>query len=357
MRIGIITRPLYANYGGILQNYALQQVLKKMGHTPITLDFMPSLSFGHYLLYLGKNILRHIFHSGAHTIKPYKHYLERPASIDSFVRNYIDKTVTIPKYSKRVLRKYGIDAIIVGSDQVWRYAYNARELDDMFLAFAKGYPCPKIAYAASFGVEKWDYPGAESSVAKELIKQFNAVSVREYTGKVLCKENLGVDSVVVSDPTLLLDAAEYERFCKKPQTIDVPYLAAYVLDANEEKNDFIRIVAESKNLKIREMTVSDNGVAIEEWLSAIRNADFVITDSYHGTLFSIIFKKQFLSFANKERGMDRFLTILNALGLQNRLLLDSKCASIPADSINYDTVSKSLAILRRSSFAFFDALK
>ena len=339
MKVGIVTQPLYANYGGILQNYALQQVLKKMGHEPVTLDYMPSLSFGRYILYAGKGLLCYLSPGRRHPIKPYSHYLKRPADIDSFVKENISLSKTIPGYTRRVLDKNGIEAVIVGSDQVWRYSYNSHYLEDMYLAFAKDYPCRKIAYGASFGVEKWDYPDTRTVEANNLIKQFDAISVRENSAASLCKENLGVDAQVVSDPTLLLEASDYERFCSRPEPGSAPYLAAYVLDRNEEKGACIEAIAKERGLHVREMTVSRDGCSIEEWLSAIKNADYVVTDSYHGTLFSILFEKPFKVFVNKERGADRFLTLFDRLGIKE-------------GQPDYGTVVPRLEAFRKESLGF-----
>lgn len=352
MRVGIITQPLYANYGGILQNYALQQVLKTMGHEPVTLDYMPSLSFGQYLLYAGKRALCSLSPKHRHPIKPYHHFLQRPSDIASFVEKNIAVTKTISRYTKAVLKKYGIEAVIVGSDQVWRYAYNANVLEDMYLAFAKAYPCRKIAYAASFGVEKWDYPEEMSNKAAALASLFYTVSVREDSAMEFCRKNLGVEARTVLDPTLLLDVSYYEKFCRKPFPEEEPYLAAYVLDLNGEKRAYIHSVAESRNLKVRQMTVSDKGESIEEWLSTIRNAEFVITDSYHGSLFSIIFEKQFQTIVNRERGADRFITVFNKLGISDRLIYS--IPDKPKDSGQFDPldVKKKLDPLINDSFCF-----
>lgn len=339
MKIGIVTQPLYANYGGILQNYALQQVLKQMGHDPVTLDYMPSLSFGRYILYAGKGLLCALSPSKRHPIKPYHHFLQRPANIDSFVRSNINLTRTVPEYSRRLLEKNGIEALIVGSDQVWRYSYNSHYLEDMYLAFAKDYPCRKIAYAASFGVEKWDYPEVKLLEIKDLIKQFHSVSVRENSAALMCEENLDVKARVVLDPTLLLDASDYECFCARPELNSAPYLVAYVLDKNEEKDALISTTAKERCLRIKEMTVSENGNSIEEWLTTIKNADYVITDSYHGCLFSLLFNKQFRVLINKERGEDRFLTLFERLGLKD-------------SGLDYGLITSRLDVLRKQSIKF-----
>lgn len=315
MKVGIVTQPLYANYGGILQNYALQQALKKMGHEPVTLDYMPSLSFGRYILYAGKGVLCSISPSKRHPIKPYRHFLMRPSAIDSFVRDNIVLTKTVADYSKRLLEKNGIEAIIVGSDQVWRYSYNSHYLEDMYLDFAKDYPCKKIAYGASFGVEEWDYPDSRTAEVRDLVKQFDAVSVRENSAASFCRDILGIEAQVVIDPTLLLEASDYDMFCREPACGSAPYLAAYILDRTEEKDAFISETARERGLVIKEMTVSDSGLSIEDWLSTIKNANYVVTDSYHGCLFSILFGKQFKPFINKERGADRFRTLFDRLDL------------------------------------------
>ena len=340
MKVGIVTQPLCSNYGGILQNYALQTVLKKLGHEPITLDYLPSLSIGRYILYAGKGVLCSFIPSMRHPIKPYRHYLRRPAHIDPFVRENVTLTKTIPDYSSRLLKKYGIEALILGSDQVWRYAYNSHYIEDMYLSFAKDYQCPKIAYGASFGIKEWDYPETRTNEVKKLIKLFDAISVREDSAALLCKEFLGIDPQVVLDPTLLLDASHYDRFCAPPQQSSTPYLAAYVLDMNDEKESYIECIAKTKNLIIRNMTVSSQGCSVEDWLSSIKNADYVITDSYHGTIFSVIFKKPLKVFINKERGADRFLSFMDKLGIQEE------------GDIDYKNVEKRLSIYKEQSLRF-----
>lgn len=352
MKIGIITQPLYANYGGILQNYALQQVLKKMGHSPITLDYMPSLSFGRYILYVGKNLLFSLSPVKRRPIKPYKHFLERPTSIDSFVRHHIDLTKTISRYSKRLLRKNKIDALIVGSDQVWRYSYNSHYIKDMYLWFANDYPCRKITYAASFGVERWDYPDSVSQEIRKQAKVFDSVSVRERSGVEICCNHLGVDASLVLDPTLLLNVSDYDRFCTAPVPAEEPFLVAYLLDMNKEKAGLIENVANKKGLLVKYLTVSASSCSIEEWLSTIRRAAFVITDSYHGSLFSILFEKQFLTIINKKRGADRFNTLFENLGLQDRLLDSATLLPDSEKRIDYSVGKQKLEQFRNMSLSY-----
>ena len=351
MKVGIVTHPLYFNYGGILQNYALQQVLKRLGHAPITLDYMPPLSFKKYLIQSGKRLLSAPFPSSLCSLTPFTHFVERPPRIESFVRNNIVLSRKTSKYTRLLLEENQVSALIVGSDQVWRYAYSYHYLEDMFLAFAKDYPCIKIAYSASFGVDKWDYPLARVKAAKDLVRHFNAVSVREDSGVTLCKNELGIDAVTALDPTLLLPATAYDRFChaRKPGT--APFLAAYVLDSSEEKDAHIANVARTKGLKVQKMTASETSASIEEWLSTLKNADYVITDSYHGSLFSIIFRKPFETIVNRGRGADRFTSLFQHLGLLDRLI-DSPSSAAVENAIDYGSVFAKLRHLQEDSISY-----
>ena len=355
MKVGIITHPLYFNYGGILQNYALQQVLKGLGHTPITLDYMPSLSFKKYLIQTGKRLLSAPFSSSLRSLTPYTHFVERSPRIESFVRKNIVLSDKTSKYTKRLLEENQICALIVGSDQVWRYSYSYHYLEDMFLAFAKDYPCIKIAYAASFGTEDWDYPLSRAKAAGELIKMFSAISVREDSGVILCKRELGVDAITTLDPTFLLPASKYESICTTPKHEKAPYLAAYVLDSTEEKDSYINKTAEARGLSVKKMSASETGASIEEWLSFINNADYVITDSYHGSLFSIIYRKQFETFINKGRGADRFVSLFRRLGLLDRLV-DSPLSPLPVeDVIDFDSAYSRLQPLQKESISYLES--
>lgn len=353
MKVGIVTEPLIDNYGGVLQNYALQKTLIMMGHSPVTFDYLPSLSFGRYLLYLGKNLLLSVVPAKRKHIKPYYHFIRRPEAFQCFVDKYINVTRKVEHYSSRLIKNNKMEALIVGSDQVWRKGYNP-ELEDMFLKFAQGSNCRKLAYAASFGVEEWEYPSDLTDICKDLAASFGSISVREESGVKMCREYLSVDAELVLDPTLLLRAEDYDELLPESGETKVPYLAAYVLDKNEKKDAFINELAFSKGLAVRYMTVSsESGCSIEEWLSTIRNASFVVTDSFHGSVFSVIYKKQFVSFVNKERGADRFYSTFGRLGLLSRLIEPDGNVLISRDSaIDYDSVYQSLENLRRKSLDY-----
>lgn len=318
MRIGILTASLASNIGGIMQNYALQNVLLQMGHSPITIDV--GKRYTKFRWVLGR--IRALFTGNVSRV-PFPWY-DRIGSyrILKFVmKNIIRTRFVTGKIEPQIVYDYQFDAIIVGSDQVWRKEYNAN-LYNMFLDFVKDGNVKKISYAASLGVEKWDYDKKQTEKCKLLASDFTAISVRELSDVKLCKDFLGINAVHVLDPTLLLDKSDYMKLCENILKRKEKFLFAYILDMEDEKIEIVKSIADELGLKYILMSSENNlkeSDSIEEWLSFYRDSSFVITDSYHGTLFSIIFNKEFLVFPNRNRGMSRFRSILELLRLENRV--------------------------------------
>ena len=308
MRIGIITQPLYANYGGVLQNWALQHILIKLGHEPITIDYLPTLTIKSFLIYTIKTLILWFFPSRRREFVQ-RRYMRKPL-FESFISQRILKTDICYEYSRDIIKKYKLEALIVGSDQVWRPMYNDC-LYDMFLQFAKDFKGKKIAYAASFGVDNWEFSDEQTRICSSLIKHFDAISVRESSGINLCKEYLNADSVNVLDPTLLVDKDDYIQLCVDIPVVKERYLAAYVLDSSVEVDGIIAEEADKRELIVRRYSADAKAeLTVEEWISIFRDSSFVVTDSFHGTVFSILFEKPFRCVANKDRGNARFEDLL-----------------------------------------------
>lgn len=304
MKIGIVTQPLLNNYGGILQNYALQFVLKELDCEPITLDYLPPKRnlFRCMKALLGRLLLKR---------KNSNFLIERKKIFNDFVDAKIKKTRTIHYYSK-LENLDSFDAIIVGSDQVWRPKYNNRTIKDMFLNFCvKKKNIKRIAYAASFGVDDWEYTHRQTKVCSKLARKFDAIGVRERSGEKLCEYYLGVNSTWVLDPTLLLSKADYCDLCKEiPASRNL--LVAYVLNRNEKILSLCMKIAQERNLELKVLeSDSDAVLTIPEWVAMFRDASYVVTDSFHGTVFSIIFNKEFRCVYNESRGNARFETLLD----------------------------------------------
>lgn len=234
MNVVIVTQRLENNYGGILQNYALQKILIRNNHSPITVDVLPRQTpWWIYLCSWMKTCLFLFFKAKRRHFAKIGKIPFRNSLFGLFVSENIKTTGLCRKLSKNVLAQYKADAVIVGSDQVWRPMYNCR-IEDMFLKFAKDFPMKRISYAASFGVDFWEYTPQKTKVCSELAQKFDAISVREESGVELCKVHLGVDATWVLDPTLLLTKEDYLPICEEVPVCNEKYLAVYVLDENEE---------------------------------------------------------------------------------------------------------------------------
>ena len=204
-----------------------------------------------------------------------------------------------------------IDAFVVGSDQVWRPKY-APNLGDVFLGFVKTSGVRRISYAASFGVDHWEFSPKQTKFCSALAKRFNAVSVREESGVKICKENLGVDATWVLDPTLLLDKEDYAEICKDVPVETKQILAAYVLNIDDSILGLCKSIAKEKGLELKVFSADTKAkISVPEWLAMFRDASYVVTDSFHGTAFSIIFGKEFKCLYNESRGSARFESLLN----------------------------------------------
>lgn len=352
MKIGIVTQPLHGNYGGILQNYALQEVLRSLGHDPITLDFQ----WGYSGLYWVMMSLRRLcsialgrtpLSSGISI--PYAPIGRNNKEINDFIDKYIKLTPPFwNRYRPSIIKKYSLDAVITGSDQVWRPRYNPR-LTDMFLGFVNN-NILKIAYGASFGTSEWEYTSRLEEKCSKLIKAFDAISVREKSGQFLT-EKLGRDSIQVLDPTLLLGVEGFEKIL--PPKLAKNNLGAYLLDELHNYNQCLQNIADQVGCnEILSFTENESGMGPIQWLSTIRNSRFFLTDSFHGTVFCILFHVPFLTIINSDRGADRFHSLLESLNLKNRLVESYTEISAVNSDINWSDVDSKLEEMRKTSMEF-----
>lgn len=357
MKIGILTQPLQANYGGILQNYTLQQTLVRAGHEVETIDWEGGSGLHETLYRIKIRVLHTLFPNKYPQLKYRPNKKERAIiqrNTNHFINTYINHTEAMHSYEEFVKQasKGKYDAYVVGSDQCWRPCYNAF-LSSMFLDFVQDKQVKRIAYAASFGTDKWEFTPQQTAVCALLAKKFDMVSVREDSGVKLCKEHLGVDAVHVLDPTMLLTKEEYIQLIEKekePKSNGT--LFNYILDPDAKISVFIQKVAKAKGLKAFQVlpkcqtetrTKEDvkNRIGdcvfpgVTTWLRAFMDTEMTIVDSFHGMVFSIIFNKPFWAIGNVSRGMSRFTSLLKMFHLEDRLLdadnLDDVDFSKPID--------------------------
>ena len=351
MKIAILTQPLSGNYGGILQNYALQIILKRMGHKPYTLHYykrsVPISLMLEWIKYIIKCVIRHPNRIYRPTFTLKNIVLNRYNGVAPFIQKYITTTYPMRAINRRVAEVYGFDAYIVGSDQTWRPMYNRGDrLNYMFLSFLKDVnKTKKISYAASFGVDNWEYSEEQTAVCQRLIEKFDSISVREASGVDLCKNYLDVQAEHVLDPTLLLSADDYRSLIKGKDFSFRGEVCAYILDMTDEKRKLIDNFCNRNKLRwfqIGKHLKNGDVPSVESWIAGFDNAKYVITDSFHGSVFSIIFNKPFISIGNDARGMSRFNSLLGLFSLEDRLVSSSEnIESITTP--NWDFVNKTLS--------------
>lgn len=340
------------NYGGILQAYALQSALKKIGisskvahYKPLHYPEVPRIKGLRSALKHGAAVIRNLF--SRQSQRPFTQ--QRPFPHHFFLSRFM-RLWKLDTHNQNLTNIPKQDAFIVGSDQVWRCEYTRSCVSTPFFFLDFAVPEQRwrsIAYAASFGSDEWEGTPEETAECAKLIKDFKAVSVREHSGIRICKEVFGIDAVQMPDPTLLLDAEDYSKVirrwwtCKLPQ----PFMAAYLLDETEEKKELTQAVAKTTQLYPQQLTAHGDApkamdripLSVPQWLRYMRDCECVLTDSFHGCVFAIIFNKPFVCLGNEARGSARFDSLLGTFGLQARLLHNptaeqvSECMSTPID--------------------------
>lgn len=331
MKISLITLHCVNNYGSVLQTYATQQALSDMGHKVEIVDYYrPDLTLIHKLFscYLYEQ----------HNIKGlFKSLIFLPSNIamqkmfNSFRNKYFK--LTAQKYyndSDFVKHPIEADAYIVGSDQVWNSLLNHGLIRPYYLSFAqKGKK--KIAYSSSFGVDK--LKDEEKAENKRLLSSFDYITTRELSGTTIVKE-LGINNVSqILDPTLLLPK---EKWLKISETckIEDQYILVYQLHHHEGLDEYISKLARKHKLKVIRICYRYDEFRkfghciflprVEKLLSYIAHANYVITDSFHVTAFSVNLNTQFESIIPAQQFGGRINSLLTLVNLQNRAVYDYK---------------------------------
>ena len=345
MKIATITCHNVYNYGASLQAYALQRYLSQAGHDVPIIDYKPYYLNNRYNW-------RHI--PAESRLYPYKDYvgtqciyfllknrkiyktIGRKRKFDDFRKKFLtltDNTYTSAEELRATPPQ--ADLYIAGSDQIWNpYLYDPY----YFLEFVQD-SRRKIAYAPSFGV--MEIPHRCQQRLRKAIAPFRYVSVREKRGAEIVRELTGKQVMVAVDPTLLVSMAHWQTLAK-PIDSEQKYLFCYFLSENARYLETAEKIAREKHLTIRmlPMVAADfkkpgtvkEPVGPREWLGLVENADYVLTDSFHCTLFSIRFHKQFnvlqrFKEGDKRGQNSRIHTLLQTANMQNRLVVPGEDAT------------------------------
>lgn len=366
MKVALVVFPLHYSHGCILQSFSLYSKLKDLGCEVTIYDRQPDkesiiTDVKRAVKRIAKTLLRGyrgpLFFSGYY---PKVIMQEQQHFIDRFSKD----VVTVYSSNELSLRvsEGNYDAIVVGSDQTWR-PRNVPNVMDYWLEFAKGLKMKKVAYAPSFGVDVWEYTESQTRKCRELARQFDLLSVREESGVRLCKDYLDVDALHVLDPTMLWDKNFYASYAKE-SPLQGKTVNCYFLDKDEKKNAIAAQVANKLELTVMQINTKTEDTnatvkermapSIEKWLAGFYFGDFIVVDSFHAMVFSILFEKPFIVIGNKRRGMARFESLLGELGIKDRLITvdDNDYLEIAMQPIDWDDVRRRLDMRRKICIDF-----
>lgn len=382
MRIGIVTYWSSSdNYGQQLQCFALQKYLIGLGHDAYLIKYMPT---SHIPLWrrIARSVKYRLLVSSEQKEKDRNTKLisERNKLLNcrrgfkEFRDKYIKSTEIVYRNIKE-LRNNPPDAdiYICGSDQVWNNSLKDPDTAGWFLDFGKP-TAKRVSYAASIGR---DIDSCEINRFTRYLKNFNAISVREQKAYALCHQ-LGFDkSIIAIDPTLLLNSSDYDLIELDSNGTNVagkPYVFIYTLNIRTAEeiywDDFQKIIAED-GLQIRSVSssgylpaqdllpgIQNEQVTIPEWLSLIKHSEYVITTSFHGVVFCLLYHKPFYAvLLNNEysKGNDRIISLLEFLHLSNLIVSNSESLKqINFENIDWIDVDAMIALLRQKSTHFID---
>lgn len=359
MKIGILTHPLCHNFGGVLQAYALYTYLRDRGHDVYVIKQFktsPKEIIKKMLIPVLKML--HIHHD--YVID----YVQNKKFRDFIARNF--HHYIYYKDIKSENGHYQLDAIVVGSDQVWRKWGDTWDVKYYFMNFADGWNIKKLSYSASLGLNAWTFNEQDTQEIRHWLNQYSSVSVRENDAVSLCREKLNINAEWNIDPTMLLNITDYSKLLIDIKAEPCP-VVTYILDPSKDKLEIRDAICRRKGVEPKAVNIqegiSSTGIievqpSLESWLGNMMNAGFVITDSFHGTAFAINFNRPFVVLSNQLRGQSRLLSILNMFGLENRLVDKVEDAELIAEiPIDWTRVNAILGAQRDKSKLYFEANK
>ena len=367
-KIALLTWITYENYGTFLQWYALTTVLKNLGYSVDSIHYIPRETPNAFIMpdkdtsflkYCARRGFQKLFHRKSISL-PYETQSERHSSFENFQNKYF--TLTNPCYTLSQLFTLNddYDYFVCGSDQIWSpLCFDSH----YFLDFVQD-KSKKIAYAPSIGTDEIKNPYISEKMAS-LISRFANVSVRENAGKRIIKELTGQDAPVVLDPTLLLDSAEWNSVADTTYNVPGKYILCYFLGCNEKYWEEVLRLSVRENLPLvvipvfeKDFTRSKNvpkDVGPAQFLTLVKNATFVCTDSYHGSIFSLLYKKSFAVFSRFSRNdirnqNSRIDTFCENFNLENRRVSkQNPLNEIFSNHIDWSEPYARLAELRKKS--------
>lgn len=343
MKAGILTLQEADNYGAVLQAYALQTALANLNVESEFIIFeedkQGEKNISEELDKLFIPLARRIQEEGE----------KRSAFFSEFRKTYLQCSVPIPRKNVSELNTI-FDVFIAGSDQVWNFSIP--EVDGRyFLPFVN--PEKRFSYAASFGGDSIPAKAREWCVKQ--LREFHALSVREESGRKILKELTGRDSVVCLDPVFLLNRTDWEKILLRIE--EKPYILLHLVQYNKDAVAYVKNLASEKGLQVRVVTAGFmypcgfqpwSGTDVVTWLSLIKNAEYVFTNSFHGMAFSMIFSRPFYIIELKKCLSDRNIRMtefLKKMGME-------KCMNGEIVTISTEELEVHLGEMKQISYDY-----
>ena len=364
MNISIITFHNTSNFGATLQCSALYAFLSKLGHNVKVINYLPTYVLDKKSVFKEIRKVRESNNKAKALVKGiaylnFSNSIKRKdARFEKFISEHINTTRVYSSFAELESSPPISDLYICGSDQIWNPALTGDAFDKAyFLQFIDG---DKVSYGASIG--ELDIENAKEELC-ELTNDFKYISVREKTSATKLAKALGREIFTVLDCTLLLNKDDYIKMEVDTDYLNSKYLLLYNIQNSHTSVEIAQKIAREKNLKIIDISpnpfvkVADALKLIDigpgEFLSLFHHAEYVVTNSFHGSVFSIIYEKQFITIPHSTRST-RITDLLKSLDLDSRIAL--KSGYIDYVPIDYSNVKKNLQIARSNSIEFLDLL-
>lgn len=359
-KIGILTFHRAVNYGAVLQAYALQKFMNTKGIETEVIDYYNKKINKEYCPF--KLELRHPKRN-LYNLIMFKERYKRKKKFYTFINKYI--RLSGKKYSKKNIASVDnqYSKICVGSDQVWNLELSGNDTTYL-LDFC--HKASRYSYAASIG--KMQIGGEEKEIFRENLEKYKAISLREKTAENCLKNIVNKDMQIVVDPTMLLTKKEWEEVSINPQ-IKEKYILVYKITESKSFEYALKL-SKKKGIKVVVLQAPHRHISTqfcarrydspEEWIGWIKNAEYVVTDSFHATVFSIIFEKKFVAMEGYNSGghkNERISNLLNTLELQSKSLVDIDLERID-EQIEYTEVKRKLdKVIDKSEKYVYENLK
>jgi len=355
-KIGIITFHDADNFGAVLQAYALKETIKKVENDVEILNYKQPLILKSYrIIQINTNNLKSLIKSVLSSIIYLNIRISRKIKFSSFRNKYLDLSEEI--YKKSEIQ--GKDVYIAGSDQIWNGEITGYD-NTFFLSFPRG-TAKGITYAASLGKDMIN--DQEREFLNKNINNIDCISVREDSAVHILYGFTDKKISHVLDPTLLVEQSAWDKLIiDKYNHNKEKYLLIYSLSFDIELLRVAELVSKKLNLKVLYInnSIRRNKFGFknirtpspEEFVTLFKNASFIVTNSFHGTAFSIIFNKDFITIPHKMRGT-RMTSLLNLLKLEDRIITSSD--QLTEDfilNIDYHIPNELLKLEKEKSFAF-----